>query len=330
MEIKEFSEKVKKALEEYYGGDKKIEIREIRKINGIIRTGICVTDPDKNITPTLYIEDHLKLYNEGVPFGRLIAEMIKAIDSDKLGGGFNTESFVYWEEARKRIAYRLINMQKNTELLKEVPYIRFLDMAVVFYYLLGDEEFGNASILIYNKHMECWNVTTEDLYDQAKENTCRLLPAGIESLSQLMKNVLKANIRKKAEESGLCRDDESIEDIADSMMEQMTGGGDTSPLFVLTNNINYYGAACLLYEGVLKEFADTLETDLYILPSSVHEIILLPDLGYEDAGFLKTMVSEVNDTQLSPDEVLSDTIYHYDRNTEDVRIVSISGMEETA
>lgn len=330
MEMKEFSEKVKKALEEYYGGDKQIEIKEIVKINGITRTGISVTEEGKDMTPTLYIDSHLKLYNKGVAFGRLIAEMVKVIDNDNLGGGFHAESFIYWEEAKKRIAYRLINAQKNEKMLKDVPYIRFLDMAVVFYYLLGNEEFGNASILIYNKHIECWGVSADDIYEEAKKNTCKMLPAGIESISQLMKNVLKSNIRKKAEECGLCKDEAFIDSIAESMIVQMTGGRQTSPLFVLTNHINYYGAACMLYDGVLKEFAQTWGTDLYILPSSVHEIVLIPDMGCEDVGFLKTMVSEVNDTQLAPDEVLSDTIYHYDRDTEDISIVSIPDVRARA
>ena len=173
-------------------------------------------------------------------------------------------------------------------------------MAIVFYYLLGNEEFGNASIMIYNKHIECWGVSTKELYEQAKTNTCRMLPAGIENIAQMMKNVLKANIIKKAQECGMSREDSVIDGMADSMIVQMMGSRDTPQLYVLTNNINYYGAACMLYDGVLKEFAKDRESGLYILPSSVHETILIPDMDCDDVVFLNTILSEVNATQLSP------------------------------
>ena len=131
-------------------------------------------------------------------------------------------------------------------------------------------------------------------------------------------------MKKKAEESDVCKEKGCIESMADEMLEQMLDCREQVPMYVLTNDVKYYGAACILYDGVLKEFAESAGRDLYILPSSVHEVILLPDMGYEDVDMLKKMVCEVNDTQLSPDEVLSDTIYHYDRDTEDISMVSFA------
>ena len=92
------------------------------------------------------------------------------------------------------------------------------------------------------------------------------------------------------------------------------------PLLVLTNSRRYLGAACILYRGVLERFAKKLGENLYILPSSVHEVILLPETKVNSSKNLLRMVMEVNRTQLAPEEVLSDTVYYYDRKSGKISI----------
>lgn len=82
---------------------------------------------------------------------------------------------------------------------------------------------------------------------------------------------------------------------------------------VLSNTKRLHGAVCMLYPGVLKEMADRMGGDFFILPSSVHETILLPDAGEGLNGALRQMIREVNSTKVAPEEVLSDTLYRYDR-----------------
>lgn len=87
------------------------------------------------------------------------------------------------------------------------------------------------------------------------------------------------------------------------------------PMYVITNKQNLYGAVCILYPDVLKDVAQKLDSDFYVLPSSVHETIAVPaeNLDINHASSLKAMVREVNQSELTPEEVLSDNVYYYCR-----------------
>ncbi len=163
--------------------------------------------------------------------------------------------------------------------------------------------------------MDSWGIDKELLYKTAEENCSRLLPAAIQGISELMREVVINNIKMKAQENENCNDPGFIERMADELLEQMADAHSQVPMYVLSNEQRYYGAACLLYKDVLKKFAQEQGADIYILPSSVHETILLPDRGIENPDELRRMVREVNDTQLSPEEVLSDSVYYYDRES---------------
>lgn len=315
MDINEFQEKVKKALMEYGGKDAEVRVSKVRKNNGFVLTGVSMFKKGSNVTPTIYIDDYLRKYEDGMTFGAIMDEIIRMLENYAVDKDFDVSFFTVWDKAKERIVYRLISAEKNEQLLEEVPYIPFLDMAIVFYYLMGDSCMGNASILIYNRHMDSWGIDKELLYKTAEENCSRLLPAAIQGISELMREVVINNIKMKAQENENCNDPGFIERMADELLEQMADAHSQVPMYVLSNEQRYYGAACLLYKDVLKKFAQEQGSDIYILPSSVHETILLPDRGIENPDELRRMVREVNDTQLSPEEVLSDSVYYYDRES---------------
>ncbi len=320
MEMIEFQEKIKKALQEYGGSEMTVRISKVRKNNGHILTGVSMYKPGSNITPTLYIDDYLKRYEEGITFGEIMKDIIYMLENYAIDREMDISFFTEWDRAKRRIVYRLINAEKNEELLKEVPYIPFMDLAIVFYYLMGDKSMGNASIMIHKKHLAVWEVEEKSLYDVAVKNTHKMLPYAIQNISQLMRDVLFENIGKQMGEKG-CTDKECVEEITDRMMEQLSPIHQQVNMYVLSNNSRYYGAACILYKDLLRKFAESHDADIYILPSSVHEMILLPDRGGEDPVKLAEMVRDVNDTQLSPEEVLSDSVYYYDRKSGEIRML---------
>ena len=320
MEMIEFQEKIKKALQEYGGSEMTVRISKVRKNNGHILTGVSMYKPGSNITPTLYIDDYLKRYEEGITFGEIMKDIIYMLENYAIDREMDISFFTEWDRAKRRIVYRLINAEKNEELLKEVPYIPFMDLAIVFYYLMGDKSMGNASIMIHKKHLAVWEVEEKSLYDVAVKNTHKMLPYAIQNISQLMRDVLFENIGKQMGEKG-CTDKECVEEITDRMMEQLSPIHQQVNMYVLSNNSRYYGAACILYKDLLRKFAESYDADIYILPSSVHEMILLPDRGGEDPVKLAEMVRDVNDTQLSPEEVLSDSVYYYDRKSGEIRML---------
>ena len=167
-------------------------------------------------------------------------------------------------------------------------------MAVVYYCLIEQFEDMSATALIYNTHMYSWKVTESDIYRAAYENTPKLLNFSIQSMASLFMEKIKTD--------ELC--DVTYDDLK---------GLEENDMFVLTNESRLNGASCMLYDNVLKEFADSVESDLYILPSSIHEVILLPKREIYNINDLKSMVHEVNAEEVAPDEVLSDQVYTYDR-----------------
>ncbi|MDO5403617.1 MAG: DUF5688 family protein, partial [Eubacteriales bacterium] len=182
--------------------------------------------------------------------------------------------------------------------LESVPHKRFLDLAVIFYCLLKQQCDGNATALIYHSHLDMWGVTEDDIFNAAAANTPKLLKSSIRPMSELIKGIIPF-------EAG---NEQGIE-----YNENNSAAGEQ--MYVLTNESKIHGAACILYEDVLRDFSDKLGKDLYILPSSIHEVILLPKTADFSIDGLNSMVHEVNCDGVSDDEILSDHVYEYNRSS---------------
>ena len=110
------------------------------------------------------------------------------------------------------------------------------------------------------------------------------------------------------------------EEVAEEFYDMMVDVGDAVPMYVCTNTMKLNGAGTILYTGLLQEFADRVGSDVFILPSSIHEMILIPANEYCDVDYLKDMVRTVNATEVAPEEILSDNVYYYNRLTDRVEL----------
>ena len=328
MEMTEFQNKIERALKEYGGKDSTVRLSAVRKNNGIQLTGVSLFKDGSNITPTVYLDDYLERYEEGESFGSIVGEIIALLEKSGKEQSFDLNAFTDWTRARKRVAYKLVNAEMNREQLKEIPHLPFLDMAIVFYYLLGEEEMGNATILICNSHIRQWNVTAEELYACAHSNTRRLLPVTIQNMEELMREVFLEDLGKKIREEKAEDIPFGIGDSVDEMLKSAMDGREGIPMYVMTNKKRYFGAACLLYPGVLRVFAERLDSNLFVLPSSIHEVILLEDDGCTHVDQLREMVRQVNETQVAAEEVLSDTVYYYERHRDELERAEIPEIAE--
>ena len=258
------------------------------KNNGVTLCGLTIMTKESNISPTIYLNGFYERYvYEAESLQQIEVDVIETYRRNKTDHNLDVSFFTEWENARQRIIFKLVNYDANRELLKDVPYKKVLDLAMVFTCLVEKGVTGSATILIHNHHMECWKVTEDDLFHTAMENT---------------------HYFQKEKLTGM-----------DSVIEYLTGqklGNDIldgiCSMYVLTVENNLNGAGAVLYKDLLKDFADRMESDFYILPSSVHEMILLP-LFTDDMESLSKMVKEVNATQLKPEDVLSDHAYVYRR-----------------
>ena len=314
MELKEFTNKVQKALIEFYGNEAEVKKHQIYKNNDILLYGICVLEKGMNIAPTIYLNHFHQTYEKGTPFGVIINEIIKMIDENRVSKNLNIEFFTDYEKVKKRLVLRLIHRENNKELLKDVPYQKYLDLAVVCHCVLENEEIGCGAILIHRHHMESWGIKEETLFQDAYQNSPCLEPYQILPMSEMVKDILKNNIKEQAEQMDIGEEEkvlwiqETFARLTKDIEEREV------PMFVLTNARKYYGAACILYPGVLEKIEQLLQNDYYILPSSVHEIIFLRKQDDMDADTLNRMIKEINQTQVAQEEWLSDHAYLYQKN----------------
>ena len=297
MQYNTFQTVIMERLEHDIPDPKRISILQVSKNNGIVLDGLTIMENDCNISPTLYLNYYYDSYSHGISFNDVYQSLLSDYHRHKPSQNIDPSFFTEFDNIRDKIAMKLIHYERNKELLEKVPHIRFLDLAIVFYCLIAmDFATGNATILIHHSHLKNWNITTTELFQIAKDNTQKILPEKLYDMNDVLYEL-----------SGrLTHPDPTV------------SRPSPYPMFVLTNETNLFGAACMLYKDLLKHFSEKSQTDFYILPSSIHEVILVPTLENDCYGELSDMVREVNDSQLMDDEILSTHAYYYSRRKNEI------------
>lgn len=284
----DFKKRVKKEVE--YRVDGLVSIQQITKNNGLELDGLTILAAGVNISPTIYLNYYFDEYlKHGL--NAVVDKIIEVYEQNKPEVPIDISFFTDAEKVKGKIKMKLISYSRNKELLKKVPHVRYLDMAIIFYAEMENKpNEGLATIQIYNHHLSFWDFTTEALYELANENM--LGDFRLESIF------------------------ESIIDIFDEEQKEMLmAAKDMFRMQILTNKAKMYGAIGMLQTCMLQEYMKRYNTEkLLIIPSSVHEVLLIPYEQGVDMEEMKAMVKEVNATQLQPEEVLSDNAYIYDGN----------------
>ena len=255
----------------------------LEKNNGVILEGLSVRREGERAAPAVYLESYYQEYLSGSSLEQIKETILECCEDNGFSDIFDNGFFMDYRKVRPTVVYKLIHYEKNQKLLKQIPHVPFLNLAVVFYCLLPDTPVGNATVLIHNSHMEYWHITCAELYRDARQNTPRLLPAEVKSMT----------------------------DVLLELSDGLDGQEDSVPMYVLTNERKSLGAACILYENMLKHCAEWIGSSYYLLPSSIHEVILVPEEAVPDKQELMEMVRDINRTQVMSTEVLSDEIYYY-------------------
>lgn len=270
---------------------KEVRIVNPLKPNNVRLYGLSIVEPDSNTSPVIYLESFFERFLDTDNWAGTVKDILEFYRDNRVEDSFDMNWFRDFSKIRENLFYRLINYEKNQELLSMVPHTRFLDLAKIYY---ADCRIGETagSIPIYHKHVGEWNITEDELITAAEESTPRLYPANLHPIFDTL---------------GL--------------------GGDINlflklpfPMFVLSNTGNHNGAAAVCYKDVLERFSQKIKDDLVVLPSSVHEIMLLPLQKSNSIESLREMVCDVNRTMLDQSEFLSDNVYLYSRNDRQLMI----------
>ena len=312
MEFCGFVEKLKSEVEKMCEEIQKVEIQRITGNNGIIHTAMNITERGGKVSPVVHLNSYYENYKEGHMSVKRAAEEIYAIFKNYEIPSFVNAALDDFESIKNKVVYQLVDYSRNIDMLKDMPHICYCDLAVVFYLILENNESGQATVMIHNKHIKVWHVDVNTLYELAGINTPKLLPANIKSMAEVMKEIAKEHMGNEW---------------GNAFFEGLLDDPKFLPQYVLTNCQGIKGAAAVLYKGVLKTFADKIGSDLFILPSSVHEVILVP---YEDSMNvieLEAIVKAINLSEVPDEDVLSDHVYLYNRKTDQVIIVFGESIE---
>lgn len=256
------------------------------KNNGRKRIGITVMEKGVNISPTIYLEEYYEQFKKNKSLDSIVRNILDLYSEVRLGHSWEVEGIQNYERAKKKIVFKLINAEENECILREMPHILYLDLAIVFCVLVDVNSAGTATILVTKEIEKMWGTDCEELYRAAKENTKRLLPPEFQTMRTIIEEMIGGNM---GEDSG--------EDC----------------MYVLSNDIRSFGAACILYEDVLEKIGDELQENFYVLPSSIHEVIIIPESKSPNRIELEEMIEEINDTQVEQEEILSDKAYYFSR-----------------
>ncbi len=304
MEFLNFTMLVREEVEKRTGECYKVRLDDVRKNNGVVLRGITVTQDDSNISPTIYLNSYYEEYIKGrATLINVVNDVMDTYHRNKVNQSVDMRYFLNYESVRQKIIYKLVNTEKNKELLEDIPHIEFLDLSIVFQCLVAQEDFGRASILIHNVHLKLWDVSVEILYQAAKENTQQLQGYEIKGMTEVLQEIMCAE------------DSENFTE--DNERSSFSG---SVPMYVLSNKSRVDGAACMLYPNLIQDFAEAIQSRFYIIPSSIHELLLLPAGDADESSSIRNIIRDVNETQLLEEEILSDSLYIYDRALEQIKI----------
>lgn len=298
MDYRTFADAVEKQMNQRMTGGVKAGLYTAEKNNGIERTGVMIETPGINISPTIYLEEYYQNYKNGVTIDKIVDEILAFYENIRQDKSWDCEKILKYEGVRDRIVFKLINTAKNRNFLRSVPHIPFLDLSAVFYVLLEVTDEGTAAMTVNRRHMEQWKVQTDTLWADSVRNSRCLLPAEFFTMNYALKEMLKGN-------AGFGES---------SVQENLLAGNAASRdgMYVLSNKSRSYGAACIAYPHILEMIGGILRTDYYVLPSSVHEVVIVPCCENISAAELDEMIREINITQVDDEEVLSDHAYLYE------------------
>ena len=292
MNYQTFQTVIASLVQKRLGGGYELTVLPVTRNNGLREKVLSIREKGSGIAPVIYLRP---LYEETLNSHMKVEEAVEHVVQTYLDmappRGLNLGELT-GGKAGDRIVCRLVNTDRNRGLLREVPHRDFLDMSVICCLLVENGYLGSGAILLSREHLRKLRVGEEMLFHQAYRNTRQIMPAELMTLSELVRELGRGSGRE---------DQDSIQDI---------------PVFVLTNTKRYYGALWITDRYIQRRISELVGSDYYVLPSSVHECLILPARLSAREHILARMVREINSTILEPQEILSDSVYLYVRGEE--------------
>ena len=298
MTLKHFINEVAHALQEHLGEHYIVDATTTIKNNSIELSGVRIRHEEDTIFPTIYLNDSFELYmNNRISLSEIVIQAAESYrQSRKSIETLDPLDSTVFENCRDKIVYRLISQEQNREMLEKIPYIPFMDLAITFHVIVTINPPSLHSLKITNELQESWGISTQKLFQLASDNTPRLMPSRIVNMQDMVGEVLPANCSE-----------------FDLTNEKKTD------MIIITNTLGVNGAAVILYPGMLASLAKEYNTDFYVIPSSIHEVILVTTDDDSMMAEYRLLVHDVNDQFVDPEEILSDQVYYYQKDLKRIK-----------
>ena len=301
--IKDFTAAVHTALSAAFP-ERQIEPINVTKNNDVHLTGMKIMSHNNKVAPAIYMEPYFNMLKSGNPLEEVIIQIVSSCRAalSCTNAGIGAEDLTDFAYVKDKICYKLVNKHMNSALLTTVPHRDYLDLSIVYYIRLAQTDNGLATLNVTDSLAHTWGVDEETLFTLARSNTPLLCRGCVMPVSDIFGGLLHATPES---------------DTYDSFDFTSVKPGEL-PIYVVTNHSNTYGAASILYSKLLNAIAEKLDS-FYLLPASIHEIIIVPEhLG--NPSELKQTVKEVNGTEVPEEEILSENCYYYDSAKHEIRM----------
>lgn len=292
MNYQQFVMALKTKVADILGESATVTIHTALKNNGYERVGLTISEKHINLSPTIYLEEYFKYFEDDDSIDDIADSILHVYREVRFDHSWQVHTISNFEIIKEKIVYKIIHAPQNETLLKTLPSLPYLDFAVVFYILFEVDDNGTATIPVTEDLLRLWKTSLKELFHIAMKNTPKLLPPVFKPMRVVVEELL-----------GHPYDENSQDD---------------DVMFVLTNPLRSLGAACILYDNVLLHIGNFLKENYYVLPSSIHEVIIIPESQAPGKETLNDMIAEINETQVAIEDVLSNHVYYYDRESEEL------------
>ena len=287
------------------GIEGRVELQEVVKNNDQVLTGLVLLENKNNISPCIYLDDMYERYKSGMPLVDIATQVTDLMVSTK-NPEVDYSRLCDYEKAKDHLLIRLVGVEENDHWLDDKVWMRMGDFAKVIYMDFGEFDNGQMSAAVNRSHLALMGVSKDEIFADAQKN--------LEQTEYSFSHILSM-----------------ISDMAAEMELDDVPIPEGSPaMYILSNKSKAYGAAMIARADVLKSIGDKLGEDYYVLPSSIHETLIVPVSNGATVEELNNMVKEVNETVVSPQEKLSDHVQYYDREKEQLRRAAEPAEKEVA
>ena len=301
---KVFAEGVAKDIRNYLPPE--YENADFQVVQKNKNNGVQVNLPGKDLSPIIYVEQFFDEIRQGEPVDEVMDRFARCIEKSGRAPFMDSGiDLMNYDSLKEHLAIKLVNTQTNRKMLQEMPHENIEDLSVICYVDFPvDSREGKATMEVRNQYLSIWNIDEKALFQQARANTQPINTPVLQTMFGTWKSLFD--------------EDACVKNLLDENTTEF-GLSSHETAYVLTNMEMKYGAAMITQPEVLNKLEQLFPEGFYVLPSSVHEVLIVPDNGEMELKMLGEMVREVNKNEVERQEVLSDRVYSYDKEKHQIR-----------